>query len=910
MKFELLFIYKGQKTSIQGDINLPMKNILEAFKNKLKLNNLNLRFEYGQEAIKEDITLGNFVSQHQIVNNKIEIKVIEENEDETEILSEDIICPECKQEARILNITDDKVTLKCNENHISEIKKTEFNKSQMIIKESIKCECQCSLAKTKRFCLACQKNLCKFCENEHKKKNNDHLIIDYAEKNFYCLKHNKSKNQFISYCKTCKKHLCWLCNPKHENHQKVEFNELYYFRDKLNLKHKAFSSIYKKLEQEFDELKKQLDIFKATNEMNENIIKNYNIDNRNYTKLINYKEIYEKNFNLQKINKMVNNLTNLNKNINNYQEININNVSYNIKKEEMIEEQSQENRECNSISSFNKSQILNVSQNSFNNQSFSEKIENNNEIKINIDLKENDKKSIENEEKNDKCSNESYSSKDIKFFNEKSKEIENENEDENENENQNKKQIANEDEIENENEDENKIAYEDENENEEQEDEDESEIKVNNNTKITQLFHENTDKNENSENDKVYIKDNKENVNEEDIQLCNKNEEKGNEYNGNESNQRIFENKKDIINVERAKNIHENTENQIKLIYKTKNVQGEKIRIIGKKFYKNYKYICKFIYNNQKYDLKEYFDIPKDNKRNLEIYLEGIDNITDASEMFADCIELENADDISKWDTSNITNMNKMFENCESLSYLDLSQWNLINVTTIKSMFRNCKSLKYLGDLSGWNTNNITNMSHLFENCESLSSLSDISKWSLKKVTNIDNMFSGCKSLERLPDLSTWNVNCITSMNHLFMNCESLQSLPDLSKWNFFNLTSIKNMFCGCKSLKALPDISGWNINKVTDISHLFEDCESLSSLPDISKWDVKNVINMEYMFFNCLGLKKIIIFKNVYKVENIRYLYYGCESLERGPDLKEWNLNKIIKKEYFNGNCFKIKKK
>jgi surface protein len=117
-------------------------------------------------------------------------------------------------------------------------------------------------------------------------------------------------------------------------------------------------------------------------------------------------------------------------------------------------------------------------------------------------------------------------------------------------------------------------------------------------------------------------------------------------------------------------------------------------------------------------------------------------------------------------------------------------------------------------------------------------------------------------------------------------------------------------MFCGCKSLKALPDISTWKINKVTDISHLFEDCETLSSLPDISKWDVKNVKNMEYMLFNCLGLKKIRFFKKVYKVENISYLYYGCESLEIEPDLKEWNLNEIKKKEYFNGNCFKIKKK
>ena len=110
MKYELSFIYKGQKTSIQGDINHPIKNNLEAFKNKLKLNDINLRFEYKNEAINEDITLKYFISNNQIVNNKIEIIVIEENEDKKEILLEEIICPVCKQEAKIINITDDEIT--------------------------------------------------------------------------------------------------------------------------------------------------------------------------------------------------------------------------------------------------------------------------------------------------------------------------------------------------------------------------------------------------------------------------------------------------------------------------------------------------------------------------------------------------------------------------------------------------------------------------------------------------------------------------------------------------------------------------------------------------------------------------------------------------------------------------------
>ena len=117
-KYKILFNYKGKATSIQGEINLPMKNILEDFKNKLDINYnyINLRFEYKDEAVNEEITLKEFVSKNKIENNIIEILVIEENDNEIKYFSEEIICPECKEEARII-VTDDKIKLICNQNH-------------------------------------------------------------------------------------------------------------------------------------------------------------------------------------------------------------------------------------------------------------------------------------------------------------------------------------------------------------------------------------------------------------------------------------------------------------------------------------------------------------------------------------------------------------------------------------------------------------------------------------------------------------------------------------------------------------------------------------------------------------------------------------------------------------------------
>ena len=39
---------------------------------------------------------------------------------------------------------------------------------------------------------------------------------------------------------------------------------------------------------------------------------------------------------------------------------------------------------------------------------------------------------------------------------------------------------------------------------------------------------------------------------------------------------------------------------------------------------------------------------------------------------------------------------------------------------------------------------------------------------------------------------------------------------------------------------------------------YMFYGCSSLNNFPDISKWDTKNVTNMRYMFDGCSKLKKI----------------------------------------------------
>ena len=61
-------------------------------------------------------------------------------------------------------------------------------------------------------------------------------------------------------------------------------------------------------------------------------------------------------------------------------------------------------------------------------------------------------------------------------------------------------------------------------------------------------------------------------------------------------------------------------------------------------------------------------------------------------------------------------------------------------------------------------------------------------------------------------------------------------------------------MFFNCNKIINI-DLSSFNISNVNNMSYMFSGCNSLESLPDISKWDTKNVNDMSHMFSLCRSL-------------------------------------------------------
>jgi surface protein len=121
---------------------------------------------------------------------------------------------------------------------------------------------------------------------------------------------------------------------------------------------------------------------------------------------------------------------------------------------------------------------------------------------------------------------------------------------------------------------------------------------------------------------------------------------------------------------------------------------------------------------------------------------------TDLSEMFQECENLRTINNISEWDTSNVTNMDNMFKSCNSLVSLDLSNWDVSKVESMSDMIQGCKSLVSV-NASNWDVSSVTNMWGMFADCRSLETL-DLSGWDMTNVSNTTYMFNNSSNLRTL----------------------------------------------------------------------------------------------------------------------------------------------------------------
>lgn len=174
-----------------------------------------------------------------------------------------------------------------------------------------------------------------------------------------------------------------------------------------------------------------------------------------------------------------------------------------------------------------------------------------------------------------------------------------------------------------------------------------------------------------------------------------------------------------------------------------------------------------------------------------EQMFQGLNNMT----------EIEGMDDVS---TENVTNMNKMFQTCRSMSSFPLEHFNTSKVEDMGYMFQDCTSAGFTSiDLSSFSTESLFDMEGMLMGATHLSSITWGNNFKAQYVAVCGQPFKNTAIVNL--DLSCWAPTALGDIENLVQGCGSLESI-DISSFAGANETIYFGMAMleGCRKLKSI----------------------------------------------------------------------------------------------------------
>ncbi len=308
--------------------------------------------------------------------------------------------------------------------------------------------------------------------------------------------------------------------------------------------------------------------------------------------------------------------------------------------------------------------------------------------------------------------------------------------------------------------------------------------------------------------------------------------------------------------------------------------------------------------------------------------------LTSTKRWFSEWSNLSDIDGLTYLNTSNVTDMESMFQGCSMLNSLDLSGFDTKNVTNMSYMFDDCSNLEvvYVGD--NWNTASVTSSKDMFYGCEVLYGQNGTECLPGKltaEYAHIDDgvsnpgYFTGVNQNAYKPAApegkqayavldgteltfrydnnmpadayplkkfgSPWPTTLTKvifhesfadyypiSCNGWFSRCSDLTEIVDMEKYlNTDEVLSMHWMFTDCCNLTNI-NLSHFNTEKVTDMCAMFVGCPA--SL-DVSNFKTDNVTDMSDMFYACSGLTTLDVSNfNTANVTDMSGMFSGCSNL------------------------------
>lgn len=225
--------------------------------------------------------------------------------------------------------------------------------------------------------------------------------------------------------------------------------------------------------------------------------------------------------------------------------------------------------------------------------------------------------------------------------------------------------------------------------------------------------------------------------------------------------------------------------------------------------------------------------------------------------------------DMTHWDSSQVENVELMFNCTESLYEIDLTGADFRKAKSLNNMFRNCGITRIKG-LESLRMNNAANLDNggndynaMFAQCKNLKSdgFGSLAAWDTSKMQKIA-LFKGCTQLTDIQSMKFWNVSNVTTLAYFASNCNNIKEV-NLTSWETTNLQNIDFLFFRNFKLTNI-DLSGWNVSNVTSASNFLGMCGELRSL-NLLGWDLCKVQSLKNFISNSTQIETIKLGTNFF---------------------------------------------
>ena len=119
------------------------------------------------------------------------------------------------------------------------------------------------------------------------------------------------------------------------------------------------------------------------------------------------------------------------------------------------------------------------------------------------------------------------------------------------------------------------------------------------------------------------------------------------------------------------------------------------------------------------------------------------------------------------------TSLAGCFLNCNSFNS-DISSWNTSNVTSMEKMFE--FALNFNQPIGSWNTSKVTNMNSMFQSVVNFDQ--PIGDWITSSVTNMSSMFQDTANFNQ--NIGLWDISSSTNINAMFYNAYNFNNGGDV----------------------------------------------------------------------------------------------------------------------------------